>query len=75
MSDSEAPEVIGRFNDDDGGEALGVWGDREYLYVADNLGVEVLDVKDPTSTKVISCRALKGRTYYQLVSEPKDDTA
>ncbi len=35
----------------------------------------LIDVKDPTSSKVISCRALKGRTYYQLVSEPKGDKA
>lgn len=34
----------------------------------------LIDVKDPTSSKVISCRALKGRSYYQLVSEPKDES-
>jgi len=48
ISDKESPQIIGRFNDDDEGEALGVWGDGEYLYVADNYGIEVLDVKDPT---------------------------
>ena len=48
LSDSEAPEVIGRFDDDDGGEALGVWGDHEYLFVADNYRIEVLDITDPT---------------------------
>ena len=42
------PKVIGRYKDDDGGEALGVWGDHEYLYVADNYGIEVLDITDPT---------------------------
>lgn len=43
----ESPQVISRYLDDDRGEALGVWGDAEYLYVADNFGIEVLDVKDP----------------------------
>ena len=47
-SAKESPQIIGRYLDDDGGEALGVWGDGEYLYVADNYGIEVLDVKDPT---------------------------
>ena len=37
--------------------------------------VRLIDVKDPTASKVISCRALKGRSYYQLVSEPKDKSA
>ena len=31
-----------------GGEALGVCGVGEYLYTADNFGIEVLDVRDPT---------------------------
>ena len=33
----------------------------------------LIDLRDPTSTKMISCRALKGRTYYELVSEPAGD--
>lgn len=41
------PRKIGKFCDDDGGEALSVWGDSDYLYVADNFGVEVLDITDP----------------------------
>lgn len=48
LMEKESPQIIGRYLDDDGGEALGVWGDGEYLYVADNFGVKVLDVKDPT---------------------------
>jgi hypothetical protein len=43
----ESPELISRYFDDDGGEALGVWGDGKRLYIADNFGVEVLDVSDP----------------------------
>ncbi|MBN1486473.1 MAG: hypothetical protein JW981_02450 [Anaerolineae bacterium] len=49
LSEKESPQIIGRYRDDDSGEALGVWGDGEHLYVADNFGVEVLDVKDPTN--------------------------
>ncbi len=30
-------------------------------------------VKDPLSTKTISCHALKNRTYYELVSDPTAD--
>jgi hypothetical protein len=47
LSDKASPQVIGRYLDDDGGEALGVWGDGAYLYVADNYRIEVLDVSDP----------------------------
>ncbi len=35
----------------------------------------LIDLRDPTSTKTISCRALKSRTYYELVSEPADDNS
>jgi hypothetical protein len=48
LSDKKSPQIIGVFHDDDGGEALGVWSDGEYLYVADNFCIEVIDVKDPT---------------------------
>jgi hypothetical protein len=47
LANKESPEVIGRYRDDDGGEALGVWGDGERLYVADNFRIEVLNVSDP----------------------------
>ncbi len=30
----------------------------------------LIDVKDPLSSKTISCHALKNRTYYELVSDP-----
>jgi hypothetical protein len=49
VSANQLPQVIGRYLDDDGGEALGVWGDGEYLYVADNFAIEVLDVRDPAA--------------------------
>jgi hypothetical protein len=49
ISDRRSPAPLGSFRDDDDGEALGVWGDDEYLYVADNFGIEALDVSDPAS--------------------------
>lgn len=49
ISDKKSPQLTGRFCDDDGGEALGVWGDGKYLYIADNFGIEVLDVTDPSN--------------------------
>lgn len=47
LSDGDAPRVVGRFYDDDSGEALGVWGDGERLFVSDNYQIEVLDIADP----------------------------
>lgn len=49
ISNKKAPRIIGSFHDDDGGEALGVWGDGKHLYVADNFNIEVLDVSDPAN--------------------------
>ena len=49
LSDKKSPRIISSFRDNDGGEALGVWGDGKHLYVADNYNIEVLDVTDPTN--------------------------
>ena len=54
VSDRASPRVVGRFDDDDGGEALAVWGDGVHLYVADNFGIEVLDLSDPTQPEQIA---------------------
>jgi len=35
----------------------------------------LIDLRDPTSTKLISCGALQSRTHYELVSEPADDNS
>ncbi len=35
----------------------------------------LIDLRDPTDTKTISCRALKSRAYYKLVSKPADDNS
>jgi len=53
ITDRKDPRKIGSFCDDDGGEALSVWGDKDYLYVADNFGVEVLDINDPAHPRQI----------------------
>lgn len=53
IADAKTPRLIGNFNDDDGGEALSVWGDDNYLYVADNFGVEVLDIHDPAHPRQV----------------------
>ena len=54
LSDKKSPRIIGSFRDNDGGEALGVWGDGKHLYIADNYNIEVLDVSDPTNPYEIS---------------------
>jgi hypothetical protein len=40
------PQLRGEFSDNlaDEGEALGVWGEENYLYVADNYNVELLNI-------------------------------
>jgi hypothetical protein len=53
LTDKESPQIVGHFLDQDGGEALGVWGDGETLYVADNFRAEVLDVLDPTQPREV----------------------
>ena len=49
ISNKKSLQLIGSFQDDDGGEALGVWGEGKYLYIADNFCIEVLDVTDPSN--------------------------
>ena len=48
LSEKESPQIIGRYLDEDRGEALSFLRDNETLYVADNFGIEVLDAKDPS---------------------------
>lgn len=42
-----SPKYLGGYNDDDNGEAQGVWGNGSFLYVADNYSIEVLDISNP----------------------------
>ncbi len=46
-----APQVLGEFNDNDadGGEAQGIWGDAELVYIADNYHVEALNITTPSA--------------------------
>jgi len=78
LSDEKSPRIIGSFCDDDGGEALGVWGDGKHLYIADNYNIEVLDVSDPTNpyeigeySKVIGAHDLCVDGKFIYVAEAK----
>ncbi len=53
----ENPILLGSHSDNDGGEAQGVVGNSTHLFVADNFGVEFLDISDlPTITKIAENR-------------------
>lgn len=78
LRDSMRPQIIGSYNDEDGGEALGVWGDGMHLYIADNFGIEVLDVKDPVHPeevaeygKVRGAHDLVGDEHHIYVAESR----
>jgi hypothetical protein len=68
ISNKKAPVKMGSFCDEDGGEALSVWGDEDYLYVADNFGIEVLDIKDPAHPRQIDEYGGLGCTHDIFVS-------
>ncbi len=52
ISFPESPVILGVHTDSDEGEAQGVAGNSTHLYVADNFGVEYLDISDlPTISK------------------------
>ncbi len=63
IKEKSSPQRIGRFCDDDGGEALSIWGDDSLLFVADNFGVEVLDINDPANPRQIEERGNLGCTH------------
>ena len=67
IKEKKSPRLIGRFCDDDGGEALSVWGNNDYLYVADNFGVEVLDINDPAHPRQIEELGRLGCTHDIIV--------
>jgi len=56
ISDPTSPLLFDSYDDNDGGEELGVVEKDELLYVADNSGVEVFNVSDPTSIVEIAER-------------------
>jgi len=53
LQDKRNPQRIGSYCDDDGGEALSVWGDNKHLLVADNFNIELLDITNPASPREI----------------------
>jgi len=56
ISDPTSPQMLDSYVDNDGGEELGLIEKDGLLYVADNYGVEVFNVSDPTSIVEIAER-------------------
>ena len=56
ISDPISPLMLDSYDDNDGGEELGVVEKDGLLYVADNYGVELFNVSDPTSIVEIAER-------------------
>ncbi len=49
ISNPTSPQMLDSYDDDDGGEALGLIERDGYLYVADNYGVELFNISNPSS--------------------------
>ena len=49
ITNPSSPLLLDSYDDDDGGEELGLVERNEFLYVADNSGVEVFNVSNPNS--------------------------
>ena len=58
ISDPTSLQMLDSYDDNDGGEELGVIEKDGLLYVADNSGVELFNVSDPTSIVEIAERTL-----------------
>jgi len=71
ISDRNNPQRIGHFNDNDGGEALSVWGEDNYLYVADNFGLEILNIQNPENPIQIEELGALGCTHDIFVKGTK----
>ncbi len=57
ISTPNSPTLLGSYYDGDGGEAQGIVGNSTHLFVADNYGVEFLDISElPTITKIAEKR-------------------
>ncbi|MFX0077119.1 MAG: LVIVD repeat-containing protein [Candidatus Hermodarchaeota archaeon] len=56
ISDPTLPLLLDSYDDNDGGEELGLIEKDGFLYVADNYGVELFDVSNPTSIVEIAER-------------------
>lgn len=46
ISNKQIPQLTVNYKDNDGGEALGIWGNGNKIFVADNYGIEMIDVSD-----------------------------
>jgi hypothetical protein len=56
ISDPTSPQMLDSYDDNDGGEELGLIEKDGLLYVADNCGVELFNVSDPASIVEITER-------------------
>ena len=70
------PLVLGIYSDDDGGEAHGVEGNRTHLYIADNYGIEYLDISGLPSiskkaeyrTRITSAHDVEFKNNYVFIA-------
>ncbi|MBY9019275.1 MAG: hypothetical protein KGD66_10640 [Candidatus Lokiarchaeota archaeon] len=58
ISNPTTPQLLDSYDDNDGGEELGVKEKDDLLYVADNSGVELFDVSNPSSIIKIAERTV-----------------
>ena len=58
ISNPTSPQMLDSYDDNDGGEELGVIEKDGFLYVADNYGVELFNVSDPTAIVEIAERKM-----------------
>lgn len=56
ISNPISPQILDSYNDNDGGEELGLVEKDGLLYVADNYGIELFNVSDPSSIVEIAER-------------------
>lgn len=57
ISDPTSPQMLDSYDDDDGGEELGLFEKDDLLYVADNSNIEVFNVSNPNSIFKIAERS------------------
>jgi len=57
ISDPTSPQMLDSYDDDDGGEELGLFEKDDLLYIADNSRVEVFNVSNPNSIVEIAERS------------------
>ena len=59
ISNKKSPKLAGSFRYDDGGEAKGVWGDGQYLFIVGN-HIKMLDISEPANPYEIGGYSRRG---------------